>query len=116
MQMELLNKLNDVIRDSAPSIMGRDIAWCFVNSNWRNWNFHGWRLKFDGLNPHRGADDVWEIYFNEPGKLVCSSYTNSKRKRLGYFDIQHWNFFDLSEGEATATLQDFVRRMLTMTG
>jgi hypothetical protein len=112
LQEQILSRLEEVIKKIAPQIVGREIEWLRKNANWHNWDFRGWRLKFQGLTPGSSTDYVWDIYYEQPERLVCSAYNEGSRNRIGYFDIQAANYFDLEDEQKTQELDKFVVRML----
>jgi hypothetical protein len=114
LQEKLLTNLKKVLEKKAPQIVGRDIEWLRENANWHNWDFRGWRLKFQGLTPGASTDYVWEIHYTEPERLVCCAYNEGSRNRIGYFDIQATKHFDLADEQQTDELDKFITRMLGM--
>jgi len=97
------------LRTAVSSVISSKYQWFRPNAHWSNWDFRGHRLK---MSPGDSADYVWEIYYNEPGKLICSSYNNNERKQEGYLDILSAKYFDQTEEQQDLLLKDFVKNTI----
>ena len=115
LQHQLLKPGGDLVQainKTGPDIVGRKVLWLRPNAHPKNWDFRGWRLKFDGLNPDPHADYRWEILYNSPEKLICFHYDGNKKTKLGHFDFQKNNYFDLSTDERKNLMESFIGRSL----
>lgn len=69
----LFSKLTSVIGDMGSNIVEKPILYLRPNANINNYNFRGYRLKFDGLFPGKKSDYRWEIHYETPEVLKCFS-------------------------------------------
>ncbi len=79
------------------------------NALWRNWGFRSYRMK---IVPGDHANFLWEIYYDQPEKLIANSYDGSDRTRIGYFDIQETRYFDKEPEEQNQLLNKFIQYTL----
>jgi hypothetical protein len=112
MQNELLDDLNKAIKKYAPVSIGKNILWLRANKDWRNWEYRGWRLKFESINPKGHADFFWQIFYDKPDQIVCFSYDGKSRKRIGYYDVVDSSYFDLDKETRAEQMRTFVENML----
>lgn len=113
MQKELLDNFRNVLSEVSPELAGKKVEWLFPNSQWRNWDYRGWRLRFTEDGPNNRTVYRWNIYWQKPEKLICLLDDGSQKEQLGYFDLKHHEYFDLPTHEQTEVLEDFMQQMLS---
>jgi len=112
MQTRLFSKLEKLLWENAPKIIGMEIAWLCPNASIHNFDFRGYRLKFDGLFPGDRFDYLWAIYFEDPRfeSLGCFS---SEKKLIHSYNLKNHGFFDLSDEQQDGEMLNFIQQSLT---
>jgi hypothetical protein len=111
MQDDLFTTLKKILRENASKIIGKDIRWLWPNANINNFDFRGYRLKFENFLPGNRFDYLWAIYFKEPKYKFLGCFTPEKRLIHNY-NLEENAFFDLACEEQDKELMKFVTKCL----
>lgn len=101
------------LHNNAQRITGNQIAYFRPNANIYNFDFRGYRLKFDGLFEGSQSDYRWAIYFENPELLQCFFNDGNRLVRHQIYNLSERGWFDLTADLQEREILDFITLCLT---
>lgn len=113
MQTDLFSVLVRSLQNNAQRITGKPIAYLRPNAHIQNFDFRGYRLKFDGLFEGSQSDYRWAIYYETPELLHC--FFNDGKRLIPHkiYNLKEQGWFDLTVELQESEILDFVILCLT---
>lgn len=101
------------IQNNAQRITDKAIAYLRPNASIYNFDFRGYRLKFDGLFEGSQSDYRWAIYYENPELLQCFINDGKRLVLHQKYNLKDHGWFDLTVEQQENEMLNFVTLCLT---
>jgi len=108
-----------MLGESIQSVLAQERVVLRPNSQWRNWDFRGYRMRLhppEGSKPGGPIPYRWVIYYDIPSVIFLQHYDGQTVERIASLELKRTSFFDLEGDEQFEVIRSFAQEGLRTIG